>query len=110
MKPNLIFGVVLMLAGGFTYALGLDSLDITLRIEAKSLQKEQMATALCHSGWGQPAAEPSRLSTTLNLSLSADSTAIGLSLQAWKQWLEVKLDGRGEGNVAFGQGYQRRSL
>ena len=112
MKPklNLIFVIALTLAWGLSYALGLNSLDITLHIEAKGLDKKQAATAICYSGLALPAAEPHNLSTTLKLNLSADSTAVGISFQGLKQWLEVKLDGNGEGLVDYGRGWKRRSL
>lgn len=110
MKPQLIFGIVLMLGGGLSYALGINGLDITLRIEAKGVEKNQMATALCYSGMASPAAGAQNLSGTLKLNLSADSTALGLSFQGLKQWLEVQLDGKGESSVDYGKGWKRRSL
>jgi len=110
MKPQLIFGIVLMLGYGIAYGLGINSLDITLRIEAKGLDRKQAATALCYGGWALPATEAESISSTLKLNLSADSTALGFSFQGLKQWLEVKLDGKGEGSVDYGEGWKRRSL
>ena len=110
MKPQLIFGIVVMLGYRIAYGLGINSLDITLHIEAKGLGKKQAATALCYSGWTLPAAEAEALSSTLKLNLSQDSTALGFSFQGLKQWLEVQLNGKGESSVDYGKGWKRRSL
>ena len=110
MKSNLIIGLLLMLGSGLVYGLGISGVDITLQIEAKSQEKKQMSTALCYSGWEWPASESHNLAGTLKLNLSADSTAIGFSFQGLKQWVEVKLDGKGDSSVDFGAGWKRRSL
>ncbi len=99
-----------MLGGGLTYALGINSLDITLHIEAKGIEKQQLAKALCYSGHVIPVAEPQNLSGTLKLNLSSDATELGFSFQGLKQWLEVNLDEKGEAKVDFGKGWKRRSL
>ena len=99
-----------MLGSGLVYGLGINGVDITLQIEAKSLGKEKVAAALCSNGWELPVREPQNLIGTLNLNLSTDSTAIGFSFQGLQQWLEVKLDGKGAGSLSCGKGWQRRSL
>lgn len=99
-----------MLGGGLTYALGINSLDITLHIEAKGVEKDQMATALCYSGYTTPVAEPQNLSGTLKLNFSSDATALGFSFRGLKQWIDVNLDQKGEAKVAYGKGWKRRSL
>lgn len=110
MKRNLIFGVVLMIGYGLVYGLGISGVDITLQVETKGIEKEQMASALCFSGLSAPSTEPYNLSGTLKLNLSSDSTALGISFQGLKKRLEVQMDDKGEGRVHFGTGWKRRSL
>lgn len=110
MKPQLIFGMLLMLSYAVAYGLGISSLDITLHIEAKGLERKQVATALCYSGWAIPDMEAEGLSGTLKLNLSPDSTALGFSFEGLKRWLEVQFNGNGDGSVSYGKGWKRRSL
>ncbi|MCB9287258.1 MAG: hypothetical protein H6560_08050 [Lewinellaceae bacterium] len=112
MKLNLIFGIAVLSVWGLSYTLGLNSLDVSLHIEAKKTQQEPQAFMGCNSGWVAPEAGSGEnsLSSTLKLSLSADSTAVGLYFQGLKQWLEIGLNGQGSSTVNYGNGWQRRSL